>query len=374
MKGFSVRNTLLLGAKELVSLKSDTVMLVLMAFAFTVFIVVPSKNAAMDTRNASVAVVDEDLSPLSRRLFDALQEPYFKPPQRISAQAIDLALARGHYTFILRIPPRFAADLREGLRPELQLLVDATAMSQAGNGATYIQQVTQLTIDEWLGQSASQMPLSPVVRILYNPNLYGGWFFAVIQVINVVAMLAIVLTGAALIRERERGTVEHLLVLPLSPFDIGLSKIAANTLAIMVAMLISLTVVVRGFLDVPLRGSVPLFVAGTFLYLFSIAAVGIFLGTVARSMPQLGLLFLPTTIVIIVLSGGITPQSSMPEVIQYSMQVVPSTHYTRFATAVLFRGSGLALVWRDLAFMAAIGTGFFAFALLRFRAAMSAAR
>lgn len=373
MKLFSARNTLLLSGKELLSLKSDTVMLVLMVFAFTVFIVVPARNALLETRNASVAVVDEDRSPLSQRLFDALLPPEFQPPAILPASAIDRAMDRNQYTFILRIPVEFQADLSAGRQPELQLLVDATAMSQAGNGAGYIERIVQQVIAEWLQQQQADAAVEASVRILYNPNLYGSWFLAVIQIINVVAMLAIVLTGAALIRERERGTIEHLLVLPLSPVDIALAKVLANSSAILVAMLASVVLVVRGLLDVPLQGSMPLFVTGTFLYLFGIAAIGIFLGTVARSMPQLGLLFLPVAMIINVLSGGITPMESMPTPIQYGMQLVPSTHFTRFATAVLFRGAELALVWRDLAAMALIGGGFFLFAIARFRAAMSAA-
>lgn len=371
MKLFSVRSTLLLSFKELLSLKSDTVMLVLMLFAFTVFILVPARSAPMETRHASVAVVDDDRSPLSLRLFDALLPPQFQPPVRLESREVELALDRGQYTFILHIPSRFQADLIAERQPELQLLVDATAMSQAGNGAGYIEQVVQQVITEWLGAGSTQPPVQLTVHALYNPNLYSTWFLAIIQIINVVAMLAIVLTGAALIRERERGTVEHLLVLPLTPVDIALAKVMANSVAILLAMLLSLLVVVRGILDVPLQGSLPLFVAGTFLYLFGISAVGIFLGTVARSMPQLGLLFLPVAILVTVLSGGVTPLESMPEAVQYGMQLMPSTHFTRFATAVLFRGATLSMVWLDLTAMALIGSAFFTFSIARFRAAMA---
>jgi len=371
MKWFSPRNTLLLSVKELLSLRSDPVMLVLIVFAFTVFILVPSRSAPMETVHASVAVVDEDRSPLSNRLFDALLPPQFQPPARLDSGEIDRALDRGQYTFVLHIPAGFQADLTAGHRPELQLLVDATAMSQAGNGAGYIDQIVHQVMAEWQQTASPGPPLELTVRTLYNPNLYSAWFLGIIQIINVVAMLAIVLTGAALIRERERGTVEHLLVLPLTPADIALAKIMANGLAILLAMLLSLLLVVRGVLGAPLQGSMALFVTGTVLYLFGISAVGIFLGTVARSMPQLGLLFLPVAIVVTVLSGGVTPLESMPAAVQYAMQLMPSTHFTRFATAVLFRGAKLSMVWVDLVAMATLGGLFFLGAMARFRAAMA---
>lgn len=374
MKSFRLRNIWLLGFKELLSLKSDRVMLVLMALAFTVFVIVPSKNSVMDTRNASVAIVDQDRTPLSSRIADALLPPYFKPPVLIDNNAVDDLLDRGVYTFVLRIPPRFQADLIAGRRPELQLLVDATAMSQAGNGAGYITQIVQTAVNRWLGVADPAVPVTPVIRIAYNPNINGGWFFAINQLINMVAMLAIVLTGAALIRERERGTVEHLLVMPVSPLDIGVAKVWANSFAILVSMFLSVIFVVKGILGVPIRGSLMLFLAGTFCYLFAISALGVLLGTVARSMPQLGLLFLPVTVFVSLLSGGLTPLSAMPAWIRYTMQLVPSTPFTSFAAAVLFRGAGIDLVWRDLAHLALIGAVYFAVALSRFRASMASVR
>lgn len=362
-------NMYYLGKKELTSLRSDAVMVILIVFAFTVFIIVPSKNAALDTRNASVAVVDEDHSTLSRQLQSALLEPYFKVPATIEFSSIDQLMAGGKYTFVLHIPHRFEAKLLAGKEPALNLLVDATAMSQAGNGAHYIQRITQHTIKQSL-RSTRIPPTPPIdlnIRIAYNPNLYGTWFFAVIQMINVVAMLAIVLTGAALIRERERGTIEHLLVLPLKPVEIAMAKVCANGAVIIIAMLVSLAVVVRGVLEVPLHGSMPLFLFGTALYIYAVATIGIFLGTVARSMPQLGLLFLPIVMVIMVLSGGITPLGAMPPLIQKLMTLAPSTHFTEFATAVLFRDASWHLVWTDLLAMSLIGLAFFIGALLLFR-------
>lgn len=368
-----LRNIGLLGLKELISLKSDPVMLFLIVFAFTVFIILPAKNALLETRNASVAVVDQDRSPLSQRLSDALLPPYFKPPLDLAGPEVDLAMERGKITFALTIPPRFQADLDQGRQPELQLLVDATAMSQAANGANYLQRVIDTTIGQWLNRAQAQ-PATTNVRILFNPNLSGSWFFGVVQLINVVAMLAVVLTGAALIRERERGTVEHLLVMPVTPFEIALAKVWANGLAVIAALAAALALVIHGLLQVPLRGSLVLFFAGTTLYFFAIAAIGILFGIVAKSMQQLGLMFIPFVFVIVTLSGGVTPQESMPPAIRHAMAIMPSTHFMRFATAVLFRGADFGLVWRDLAALAAIGAVFLATALVRFRASMSSAR
>lgn len=367
----SIRNTYYLGLKELWSLRSDVVMCVLIVLSMTVFVVIPARNAVFDMRNASVAIVDEDQTPLSRSLFFALQPPYFKPPVQLVASEVDEKMRDGVYTFVIWIPVRFQADMVAGARPAIQLLVDATAMSQAGNGAAYLTEIIDNTLRHELHLPEQVAPAKLNMRIAFNPNLEGSWFFAITNVINVLAMLAIVLTGAALIRERERGTVEHLLVMPLRPLEIALGKVWANSAVILVCMCLSLNVVVRGFLQVPVQGSIFLFMFGMALYLFALAAIGIFLGTVARTMPQLGLLFLPVVIMIVVLSGGLTPLEAMPKSISNFMLVMPSSHFTRFAMAVLFRGAGISLVWKEILAMAGIGGIFITVSLLRFRASIT---
>ncbi|MDD5037559.1 MAG: ABC transporter permease, partial [Methylococcaceae bacterium] len=210
-------------------------------------------------------------------------------------------------------------------------------------------------------------------RARFNPELNQSWFGSVMEVINSVTMLSIVLAGAALIREREHGTLEHLLVMPITPLEIVTAKIWANALVVLLAVGASLHFIVRGSLGVPIQGSISLFLTATALYLFATTSIGIFLATVARSMPQLGLLTILVVFPITTLSGNTTPLDSMPEVIQLIMSCSPSTHYVKIAQAVLYRGAGLDRVWRELALVTGIGTLFFAAALLRFRRTVSAA-
>jgi ABC-2 type transport system permease protein len=255
----------------------------------------------------------------------------------------------------------------------VQINVDATAITQAAQGAFYIQQVIGREARRLLEGEASAPvePVSVVTRVKFNPNLQSRWFMGVVQLINWITMLSIVLTGAALMRERERGTVEHLLVLPVRPAEIMTAKVLANGLVIIVATALSLNLVVQRLLDIPIAGSAPLFLLGTAIYLFSGAALGIFLATLARSMPQFGLLAFPVFMLMILLSGGITPVQSMPQWLQNLMQFSPSTHFVSFAQAILYRGAGFDVVWRQFAAITAIGAVFFLTALLRFRKAIT---
>ena len=361
-----------LGIKELYSLKADPVLAGLILYTFTVAVYTVSAGAKFEVENAAVAVVDEDQSALSRRLRDALLQPFFKEPVVITSGEIDAAMDSGRYVFVLTIPPKFEHDLIAGRDPALQLDIDATAMSQAGNGAAYIQNILVQEVAAAMGGSAST-PVNVVIRPKFNPNLTSAWFTAVMQVINNVTMLAVILSGAALIREREHGTIEHLLVMPVTPNEIMLAKIWANGLVIVVAATLSLLIVVERLLNVPVQGSVALFVASMLVYQFSVTALGILVATVSTSMAQFGLIVMPILIVMNLLSGSTTPMESMPVWLQNVMQLSPSTHFVALSQAVLYRGAGLSVIWPNLVALAAIGAAFFGLAALRFRKALQAA-
>jgi ABC-2 type transport system permease protein len=145
------------------------------------------------------------------------------------------------------------------------------------------------------------------------------------------------------------------------------AKIGANGLVIVVASLQSLLVMVQGVLGVPVRGSLLLYAGGAVLYQLSVTALGILLATIARSMPQFGLLVIPVIVTMNLLSGSSTPLESMPDWLQWLMQASPATHFVAFSQAVLYRGAGLAIVWPMLAALALIGAVIFAVALARFR-------
>jgi len=363
-----------LGIKELFSLRYDAALVFLLIYAFTYAIYAPARQASTEVRNAVVAIVDEDGSPLSRRIHDALLPPRFLPPVPLTVQEIDAGMDSGRYTFVLDIPPDFQTDVVRGRRPALQLNVDATAMTQAGAGAVYIQNIIAQELTAFLGEPvATATPsVALVIRAQFNPNLEVSPFMGVVQLVNSITLLAMFLAGAALIREREHGTIEHLLVMPLTPTEIMLAKIWANGLVIVVATTLSLRFVVQWGLGLAIAGSMALFVAGVVVYLFAIASLSIFLATLARSMPQFALLAFPLFIIMNLLSGGNTPLDSMPQFLQIIMQGSPSTHFVSVAQAILYRGAGFDIVWREFAATAAIGTVCFVGALLRFRKALTA--
>jgi ABC-2 type transport system permease protein len=364
-----LQNIFWLGTKELRSFLHDFVLLGLVVYAFSIAIIAQAQGSSQEVHNASIGIVDEDHSVLSRRIAHAFLPPYFQTPQPIAEPDIVPLMNSGRYTFVVDIPPNFERDVLAGHRAAIQLDVDATAMVQAGLGSGYAQQIITTEIADFLAhaQGTPRSPVNLVVRIAFNPNVTSAWYTSVMGILNSITMLAIILAGAAIVREREHGTMDHLLVMPLSPFEIAMSKVWANGLVITIAAGLSLSLVVRMLLGVPIAGSVPLFMCGVVIYLFFATAVGIFLGTIARSMPQLGLLFILVQLPMNMLSGSNTPLESMPAWLATIMEASPSTHFVSFAQAILYRGAGFAVVWPQFLAVAVIGGLFFGLALLRFR-------
>ena len=358
-----------LGVKELWSLWRDPMLLVLIVYVFT-FAVYTSATAMPDTLHKTpIAIVDEDDSPLSQRIVSAFYPPQFITPQVISMAEVDPGMDAGRYTFALHIPQGFQRDVLAGRAPQVQLNVDATRMSQAFTGSGNVQQIVIGEVNEFVQRQrgTAAAPVDIAVRARFNPALEKGWFGALNSIINQITMLSIILTGAALIREREHGTIEHLLVMPVNPTEIMLSKVWSMGLVVLVASALSLGLVVRGILDVPVEGSVPLFFAGAALHLFATTSMGIFMATIARNMPQFGMLMVLTILPLQMLSGGATPRESMPELVQNIMLVAPTTHFVELGGAILFRGAGIEVVWKQFLWLVVIGAALFAGSLARFR-------
>jgi ABC-2 type transport system permease protein len=359
-----------LTVKELRSIRADPVMLVLVAYSFTFAIYAAATGASTEATNLSIGIVDEDHSDLSRRIADGLTPPTFKSVTEITAPEMDAAMDAQRFLFVIEFPPKFQENILAGRQATVQINIDATAVAQASIGKTYIQNVIFNYVTELVTGREGLMgaPIKLVTTARFNPNLRSSWFNSVMQIINNLTMLTIILTGAALIRERELGTVEHLLVMPVVPAEIMLSKSLANGIVILVAAGLSLLFVVQWWLQVPIAGSILLFLGGSCFYVFTVAALGILLGTVASTMGQFGLLAIPVILVLMLLSGTTTPMESMPVWLQYLMNLTtPTPHFVVFAQDVLYRGADISIVWPEILATAVIGAVYFAFALGRFR-------
>ena len=366
----TLRHIFNLGVKEIIGLWRDPLLVALIIYSFSLNIYVSAHAMPDSIDHAAIAVVDEDNSTLSKRVADAFIEPMFMPPDKISRADIDPAMDAGAYTFVVVFPPSFQEKVLADNNPEVQVNVDATRMSQAFTGNSYIQQIIQREVNDFLTESNPEgvtYSADVLIRNRFNPNLIKVWDGALNGLVNNIAMIALILTGAALIRERERGTLEHLMVTPVNPVEIMIAKVWSMSLVVLVATAFSLIFVIREILHVPIAGSVWLYLLGVVINLFAMTSLGIFLACFAKDMPQLGILMILVLMPMEILSGGVTPQSNMPQAVQTLMLFAPTTYFVKFSKAILFRGADFTLIWKTFLEMLLLGSAYFLIALKRFR-------
>ena len=360
-----LKNIYYLTRKEFRSVFSDPVLIILIAYIFTMPVYDMSRMST-DVKHAAVAVIDHDQSVLSFRIRDALQAPFFQSPKAIDPHDTDALMNRGEFTFIIEIPPNFQRDVQAGRHPQIQLLIDATSMTQAGLGSSYINQIAGREINDFAGIELPEV-IKPVVHAEFNPNTESSWFMPTSQIGTMAFLLLMLLAGAAVIRERERGTIEHLLVMPVTAPELMMSKILANGVVIMISAMLSLWFVVHLSIGVPLNGSLLLYAVGLAVFLFAVSSLGIMIATLAPTMAQFGMLVLPVYIVINLFAGGSSPRVNMPQVAQDISEYWPLTQFMKFAQNILFRGAGLEIVWPQMLAMLLLGLLLLGLALLRFR-------
>lgn len=372
----SLSNIFWLGVKDLRTLSKDLMMILFIIYSFGISIYTQSTGAGETVNNASIAIVDEDNSSLSRSIAGLFYPPYFQAAKVISAADIDRGMDNGLYTLVVVIPPRFEADVRKGRDIEVQVNADATAVQQASLGSGYIQNMVSDEVTRYRQEMEQTTGLSSdlVIRRAFNANGTQSWFRAIVGLADQLSMLIIILTGAALLREREHGTIEHLLVMPLTAFEIALAKVWSSGLVIFVGFICSLLLVVEGLLDVPIAGSRGVLLLGTLIYIFATAAIGIFLGTLARTMAQFALLMMMAVMPMMMLSGGMSPIESQPQWVQYVTWFFPSRHYVSFMQAIVYRGAGLDIVWKEFVTVLVMGVTFLVVSLLLFRQSVATLR
>ena len=371
-----ISNIFVLCLKEIKSLFSDLVLVALMIYFFTVAVVVASRGAGMEVKNAPVAVVDHDRSELSRAIVQSVRPPVFKLPEYIETDEVQRHMDLGDYYFVIDIPPNYQEKMLRGDNPKIQLLVDATAMTLAGSGTGYITRmisdgIVDFLTDKHPAQRSDLIQAGSAVNVLFNPNSSAIWQMSVIQIVGNLTLLTLMLSGAAVIREKERGTIEHLLVMPVSASEIAISKIIANGLVIVIMALLSLWLIVNTYLEVPVRGSFALLSAGMMIYVMSFASLGILLAVLAPSMPQFGLLCIPVYMLVYLLSGGTSPVESMPEYMQSAIQISPTAHMVSFIQDVVHRGSTIRDVYQHLIVLTVLGLVFIIIAVSRFKSMLS---
>jgi len=361
--------------KELRQLSRDYLLVGAVLFLFTLDVMMAG-GVKMDLNMATMMVHDADHSQASRELIYRFQPPYFKFGGEILNQKEGIELLdQGKALVVLDIPPRFQHDLIQGKPTSVQLQVDTGNTVLGTLAASYGGQIIgRYGFDIALQRMnitdaglASVPMLADSHRVWYNPNQKDAWFMPISELLTIITVLAMMLPAAAAVREKERGTIEQLLVSPLTPTQIMLPKVVAMTLVILLGTALSLGLILRGVFDVPMKGSIPLFFAVTALYTFAMSGLGLFISTVSRNLAQATMLIIMVMMPIILLSGAWTPPEAMPPGIRQAMYLSPLYYYIEMAYGILLKGAGLKLLWDSLLGLTLIGSAVFGFGVWRFR-------
>lgn len=371
-----LRQVSALTVKELRQLWRDRPLLGYVVYMFTLELVLVA-GGTRELSHAWLLVRDADRSAASRELVLRLREPWFTQRGEVSDAGAALeAIDRGQARLFLDIPEGFSRDLAGGARPaDVQLVVDASRVVSAYLAPSYATRIAReagaVRAADRLGRLGVDPRALPVIenrrRTWYNPNLDDAWGNALSDLLNMLTVACVLLPAAAAVREKEHGTIEQLLVAPLTPLQVMLSKTLSMVLVALAGAAVSLFGILRAVYGLPARGSLALFFAITALFAFANAGMGLLLSTLARTAPQVGLLIVLVLVPVLQLSGTWSPIEAEPRVLQHLVSLSPLRYFVDVAYGILLRGAGLELLWPQVAAIAGLGAACFGVALWRFR-------
>lgn len=362
--------------KELLQLFRDIPLMAFLIYSFTLSVYVTGNGIQTQLKNAGLLVSDADRSVSSRELISRFHSPYFRFDGELAHPNEGFVrLDRGGSMMVLDIPTRFHEALISGESTTVQLLVDTTnspqGLSAAGYAARIVGQFSQELIMTRNGQTGSSSTTVPMIlsdhRVWFNQDQNETWFESISHLLRMITIFAVLLPAAALVREKERGTVEQLLVSPLTPAQIMLPKVVAMTLVILGATAVALFGVMLPVFGVPIRGSVALLFLLTALFIVATAGIGVFASTVTKNQAQVGMMTLLVVAPMLLLSGIFTPLETMPAWVRYLMALSPLRYFIEIATGILLKGIGLEMLWSQALSMLALGVSLFGFGMWRFR-------
>lgn len=362
--------------KELMQLFRDIPLIAFLVYSFTFAIFVTGNGIKTQLRNAGLVVYDADRSVSSRELVSRFHLPYFRFDGELAHPDEELRrLDRGSSMVVLDIPARFHEALAAGEPTAVQLLVDTTnspqGLSAAGYAARIVGQFGQEVALARNGLADSYLTSVPMIlsdhRVWFNQDQNETWFESISHLLRMITIFSVLLPAAALVREKERGTVEQLLVSPLTPVQIILPKVVAMTLVILCATAVGLFGVMRPAFGVPIKGSIGLLFSLTALFIMATAGMGVFAATVTRNQAQVGMLTLLAVAPMLLLSGIFTPLEMMPAWVRHLMAFSPLRYFIEIVNGILLKGIGIEMLWTQALSMGLVGGSLFGFGLWRFR-------
>jgi len=361
--------------KEFQQLLHDWPILFILMWAFSGAIYVAGHAVRIEVNNYPTVILDLSRSVQSRELVSLIRAPYFKivAYARNDDEVVQF-LDTGKASLAVVIPPDFERRVAAG-SGRFQIISDGTISQTSIMATSYIARIAGVYNFQLLTQRLGVTPrdlanipqVDARIRVEYNPNVDNVWFISLLEMLNMITMVSMLLTAAAMVREKVYGTLEQLLVSPLRPIELFMAKIIPTVVIIMLLSLVSLFVIVQGVFHTPIRGSLLLFYSVMAIYVFSVSSFGLLVAVFARNLAQAMMTLFLILMPMMFLSGAFTPQESMAPWMQYASLISPMRYFMDFGYQVLFKGNGVAYVWHDVLGILVLGTLMFGLSVWRFR-------
>jgi ABC-2 type transport system permease protein len=375
-----VRRVLGLVRKEFIQIFRDRALVSILIWAFTAAIYTSGHGRAMEVTNVATAVYDMSRSPASREFLSHLQPPYFKFVSFLDREEdITRWLDSGKASIVVVIPPDFQRKVSGQGQAQIQVITDGAVAMPATVSVAYIAAISGnysvSVLEERAGAAGfypAQLPtIDERVRVKFNPNMQSSWFASLLELLNMFTMVSLLLTAANLVREKEYGTLEQLLVSPLRPIEIFLAKIIPTILLVLGLSGLSFLLVLGPAFELPIRGSLLLFYSVAALYVFAMTSMGIAIAVVARNLAQAMMIMLLILQPMVLLSGAWNPPEAMIPWMRWLSLLSPLRYFIDFGYGVILKGNGLDLVLRDIAGIVVLGAALFSFSLWWFRKSLA---
>lgn len=358
--------------KEVWQILKNRQLLVLLLVPPTVQLLVFGFALSPEVTGLSLGVVDYAMTPHSRELIAALTEnrvfvvdQYFFDEQKLADR-----VQQGQITAGLIIPPDFERQIDRGRTAEIQVFIDGVDANTAGIAQGYLNQIVNQYSRQLRTASPSPLLIQPQTIFVYNPGLVSSWFFVPGVMGAVLTLTSSLVSSATVVREKDTGTLEQLLMTPASGWEILLAKIVPLFVLLLGDVFLALGIA-RFVFHVPLRGNPLLFIAVSGLYLFVGISIGILLATIARNQRQVVLTSFFFNLPLIQLSGAIAPIESMPRFFQVLSLVNPLRHYVAIIRGILLKGIGLTELWPNVLFLGSFAVVLLSLSVSQFRKQLS---
>jgi ABC-2 type transport system permease protein len=361
--------------KELTHMRHDprTVMMILIMPILQLFLLGYAANT--EIRNVAAAIYDQDNTRASRELLDAFRATGFFSIDYVaySNDDVNRLIQGGRASVGIIIPPDYGLDLASGRTGEVGVLIDGSDPSVATaalSAATLAGQAhgTNLRLEQLaaVGATGGSLPVEVRTRVLYNPDLLSSYNMVPGLIALILMMTTMNLTSAAIVKERERGTIEQLIVTPIRSWELVIAKITPYVIVSMVDVVIILLVGTLWF-GVPIRGSLLLLLTLTGLFLLPNLGIGLVVSTVARTQQQAQFMVMPIMLPTFFLSGFLFPISTLPAALQVISRFVPVTYFLVIVRSIVIKGAGLELLLPQVGALTVFSVALMGFAALRFR-------